>query len=240
MRKIKNIIIYSLVCVIISLSLKMPEILFEIENQRVELGIYEKEKAKSVIDVEAEKIYLVRAIHGVESEMNSVSISPNKDVVVEAVGDEGEMTEKIYKELIKLKEYHILENFEVDENTTCKVRQVNKFYQKEDNVMIMLHNVFLGFEDNEFNLEIESKTGKILYLVFEKKNLPSNREEIMENYIKYLDLYIIDDWKMENNMLKSEKAKLMVNLVQSDDYCILSIHSSDRVLSRYESVDIAG
>lgn len=24
----------------------------------------------------------------------------------------------------------------------------------------------------------------------------------MENYIKYLDLYIIDDWKFENNMLK--------------------------------------
>jgi len=49
-------------------------------------------------------------------------------------------------------------------------------------------------------------------------------EEILRNYIKYLDLYIIDDWKFENNnILKSEKAQLIIMLVENDDSYMLTI-----------------
>ena len=53
-------------------------------------------------------------------------------------------------------------------------------------------------------------------------------EEILRNYIKYLDLYIIDDWKFENNILVSEKARLIACLTYDDDGVgILGIYSKD-------------
>ena len=56
----------------------------------------------------------------------------------------------------------------------------------------------------------------------------------MRNYVNYLDLHIIDDWALEDGMLKSEKAGLSVNLVQSakSDICILSI----RTINKYYEI----
>ena len=83
--------------------------------------------------------------------------------------------------------------------------------------------------NNKYELEIETKTCKILSIAIEKENLANDtNEEIMRNFVKYLDLYIIDDWKLENNMLKSQKAGLAVTIAinYKNDYCILSIHKS--------------
>ena len=54
----------------------------------------------------------------------------------------------------------------------------------------------------------------------------AKKKQILEDYIKYLDLYIIGDWKFENNMLISEKAQLTASLIIDNKSCILSIHSS--------------
>lgn len=237
MREIKNIVIYIVVCIIILISFKLPEILCERVNDNIEIAVYEKEKIKSTIDVEAEKIYLVKAIHDIESEKSKVAISSSdileKFTLVEV---NTKTTNDIYKELLKLKEYNILNNFETNENFNYKVGLVDKFYNEEGSEYI-INSIDFQVNNDKYKLEIESKTGKILYIVFED-NLYSSKEEIMRNYIKYLDLYIIDDWKMENNMLKSEKAELVVSLIENENHYILSIHSVDKIFNIFDYTDV--
>ena len=48
----------------------------------------------------------------------------------------------------------------------------------------------------------------------------------MLNYIKYLDLNIIDDWKFENDKLKSEKADLVIELKEDDNIFNFSINTA--------------
>lgn len=55
-----------LVSVIICISFLMPNILFAIEDLKMESKVYKKEALDNKIDVQAENIYLVRAIHDIE------------------------------------------------------------------------------------------------------------------------------------------------------------------------------
>lgn len=244
MRKTRNVIIYIIVFIVIFISFKIPNILLDIENNNIEIEVYEKEKAKSKIDIKTENIYLVKAIHDIENEENTVDILPSETVMVS--GADGVLLEAknqniddFVKELLKLKEYDILDNIEINENTDVTVGMTDKSYQK-DNSRYTINRLFLQINSNKYKLEIESKTGKILYILFDKGNLYNNssKEEIMKNYIKYLDLHIIDDWILENNMLKSEKAELVVNLVETEENYILSIHSTGKIFNIYEYDDI--
>lgn len=242
MRNFKNIIIYIFVCIIILTSFKLPEILCEIIDDNIEIAVYEKEKDKNKLGVEVEEIYLVKAIHDIEKEDSSVKISSSKVAevfsLVESVEGNTKITQSIYKELIKLKDYNILKAFEVNENDYCKIELINKSYKKDSNEYT-LNTISLQINDEQYNLEIENKTGKILYITFDKDNIDDKaQEEIMKNYIEYLDLYIIDDWNFENNMLKSEKADLVVNLVESGDHYILSIHTIDIIYNIWDYTDI--
>lgn len=232
MSKIKNIIIYISVTIIVFASFKIPEILLEQENNDIEIEVYEKEKNKSKIDVEAEKIYLVKAIHDMENDDSTVSISPSGIeeyfTTVESINENIERTD-LEKELKKLKEYNILKNFETTTDSDISISVINKFY-KNSNSKYTINNISLENNNQKYELDIENKTKKILCVTLEKDNLYSNnKEEIMKNYIKYLDLYIIDDWKFVDNMLKSEKAQLVVaGFVDNENNYILSIHSSNR------------
>ncbi len=49
------------------------------------------------------------------------------------------------------------------------------------------------------------------------------KQEIMQNYIQYLDLYIVDDWQFENGKMVSQKAQFEVILVMNEKYCTLEI-----------------
>jgi len=232
MNKIKNIITYIIVCIIIFASFKMPEILFELKDYDIGVAVYDKAKEKGKIDVEANEIYLVKAIHDIESEYSTVAISNNSKVIEVMSNSEG--FENIDKELLKLKEYNILSNLEVKKDEEYNIAVINKFYDGIDNSYI-LNNIFLELNDYEYNLGIESKTGKILYIVLKKDDLGINKKEIMENYIKYLDLYIIDDWNFEEGKLVSQKANLSVSLIEIEENYILSIHSSNtRAFDVYE------
>lgn len=88
MRKIKNFIIYIIVSVIILASFKIPELLLELENNNIEIAVYEKEKKKNAIDIEAEKIYLVKAIHDIEDESGLVEISSTQLVEMYSIKSE--------------------------------------------------------------------------------------------------------------------------------------------------------
>ena len=99
----------------------------------------------------------------------------------------------------------------------------------------VINQIVLSLGDGKRILvEMEEKTGKILLYsssIAEIEGL--EEEEILKNFVKYLDLYIIDDWKYGNNMLISEKAKLFVTLSYTKSYYqeifYLSIQSLDKI-----------
>lgn len=233
--RIKNIVIYIVVCVTILVSFKVPDVLIEIVENNIESKVYEKEKNEKSIDIEAEKIYLVKAIHDIESENTKVEISSSKKswTLVESPS-EGENEKKIEstpkapeRQLLKLKDFNIL-HFNIDEGENYKASLISKIYKCKDSYTI--NNIFLSTSNELYNIEMEEKTGKILFINFAKENLydESTIEEILINYVKYLDLYIIDDWHYENNVLKSDKAGLMVGLVENSTRYILAIHSVEK------------
>ena len=111
MKTIKNSLIYFGVCLIIFTSFKVPEILFEMENKKMETAIYPKENLENTMDVEAEKIYLVKAIHDIENEYNTVAISNNSLAELPQISKVD-----IMKELLKLKEYNIIQNLDFEED----------------------------------------------------------------------------------------------------------------------------
>ena len=80
--------------------------------------------------------------------------------------------------------------------------------------------------DEWIQINIEEKTGKVISADFSKNFLKTDIEieNMLRNYAKYLDLDIIDDWKFEkNNILKSEKAQLIIMLIEKGDSCMLTI-----------------
>ncbi len=226
--KIKSSIIYIIVVIIVIVSLKVPEILLQVEDRIIEMQVYEKQKYKDSIDVEAEKVYLVNAIHAIESEDSVVELINNKETqwVITAVDEEGNGVMKRWKnELLKLVEFNVLNNVESSKKGKYEVRLINKIYQSGDEKYI-IHKSSVYINKEQYDIEIEEKTGKILYILFDKSKLyNATKEEILRNYVKYLDLYIIDDWKLEDNKLKSQKAKLVVRLIENEENYMLSIHS---------------
>ena len=163
MYKIRNIVIYVLVCGIILLSFKMPEILLEMEKNNISIAVYEKEKMLSNIDVEAEKIYLVKAIHEIE-EGRTVVISNNKQMLLweEMLFDKNTgLTTNIKEEILKLEESEILKEINLKKDTKCIIGIVNKSYPSNENTYILRH-VIMQIDGNEYILNVESKTGKIL------------------------------------------------------------------------------
>lgn len=223
-RKIKNVIIYIAVCIVVLASFKVPEILLNYQNNNIELAVYKKEGKNNLIDVDAEKIYLVKAIHEIEDDDSIVAINSNIEnkILVEP------SNEHIQNELLKLKEYNIIQDLKLNEDTKISIGIANKMYQNRSN-QYTIYSMIVQIEDKTYRLEIEMKTGKILYITLEKENLNhiATTEELLKNFINYLDLHIIDDWKFENGVMKSVKAQLLVALVESDSKYILSIHSSN-------------
>ena len=95
----------------------------------------------------------------------------------------------------------------------------------------------MQIDGNEYILNVESKTGKILYITFNKSNLYNvdNKEQILKNYIEYLNLFVINDWKYEidkenkSYIMKSEKADIKVSLTETSENYVLSLHVVDKV-----------
>ena len=224
--KIKNIVIYLIVFIIILVSFMMPEVLLKIEENKMEGIVYEKKSQKNQLYVDAENIYLVKAIHDIEK-INAVEITSSEKiewVLVEKSFDEEKDEYVALNELKKLEDYNILKLGNI-ENYSFTV--INKLYHN-DKEQYIIYNILLMTNNRSFNFEIEAETKKILKIYLETNDI-EDREELMLNFIKYLNLYIIDDWKYEDEILKSEKAKLAVKLENIDDKYVLSINSSERI-----------
>lgn len=96
---------------------------------------------------------------------------------------------------------------------------------------------FYYFKNAKVEIKIENKTGKIVYIIFPKDKLVADIQEFMKNYVKYLDLYIINDWKFENNKLESEKAQLEVVMVDMKEEYILTIRPVGNNIDYYKTVE---
>ena len=243
--RIKNMIIYLLFCIAILILFRTPEYLLKIEENNIENEVYEKKKIDPKIDIQTEKIYLVKAIHDMESDDSKVEISSSQKswILVESPSTEENKSipNVSKKQLQKLKEFNILRNFDIDEDSKYNVRLISKTYQGEENYAI--DNIFFTTTNELYNIEMEEKTEKILFINFAKEDIYDgiSKEEILINYVKYLDLYIIDDWHYENDVLKSDKAGLVVSLLANETRYILSIHSVEKGLNTaiyiYNDVD---
>ena len=90
----------------------MPEILLNFWNDKIGMEIYQKEKDTNAIDIEAENIYLVKAIHGIEDEGTFVEISKGTEKILVTKENDN----NIEKELRKLVEYNILKKVNIEDN----------------------------------------------------------------------------------------------------------------------------
>lgn len=223
---IRNFVIYITVCVIILSSFKVPEILLNNVSDNIENEVYEKTENDTALDIETENIYLVKVIHYIENENNPVEIvtSANEwNLVVTTEYD----TLNVDDELLKLKEYDILKDFEISKNGKYSIKLINKFYQNYKEKYVV-NNVLFEANNVIYRLEIENKIKKILNISIQKDKLNvANREELLVNFVKYLDLYIVGDWSYSDNVLKSEKARLVVSLEEKNDEYCLAVHSSN-------------
>lgn len=238
--KIKSFIIYFSVVIIVFFSLKAPSFLMEKLSKDIEKNVYKIEENKTQIDVEAEKIYLVKAIHNIRSDSPTVTInSSNGEIlaqkseteVYEISTDESESKNNfpdIDKELKNMEDYNILTNLNLDNLNNYGIGIISKTYLNKNKYIV--HNVLVSIDNTEIHLEIEDKTGKIIYIYFDKNIFLSNNiKETLENFVRYLDLHIIKDWKYGEDLinkkysLTSESAKLAIVLDMSDDNYELTV-----------------
>ena len=211
-KKVKNILLFLFALMIIIFSFIMPKLLFEVEDLSREKEIFARARKESKIDVQAEKIYLVMFLHDIYQFQNEkIYYNDGKTVTVsmpltEKTGNKGP-NEKIKNEIEKLVNSGIIKEFNFDEVVEY-IETINRFGGE--------YNIITGSCVNKgreyLDFAIEEKTGKIISCSFSdaliKKDI--SRKEQLENYTKYLDLDIINDWKYEENTLKSEKAQLSV------------------------------
>ncbi len=238
--KITNLVVYIIVFIIIFASFIIPNKLFEMQDQSFEMAVYTENNPKgNSISVETEDIYLVKALHDIESEKIGVVIS-SSEIITAVKGEKNttpnqeepnQMT-KIKDAIKNLKQYNIIKDNKNLDKSEMQMSIINKEYKKE-NTNYTINNISLIAGDYNCKLDIEEKTGKIIRLIVNKENLNNTIEkrEIIENYIKYLDLYIVDDWVYENNIMKSKKADIAISLVENvnNGMYMLSVNANENI-----------
>lgn len=224
---VKKILLFVLSLIIISFSFIMPNLLLSIEDSAREKEIFARQKIERKIDVEAEKIYLVTFIHDIYEIKDKYVYYGNEKstkVATSVLTTEHKTTtptERFKEEIAKLISNDILNEITFDKY--IQYLEVKNAFLSE----YIVTSCSMPKENGEFiEVNIEEKTGKIISADFSKSFFKTDVEieKVLRNYSKYLDLDIIDDWKFENNnILKSEKAQLIIMLVENDDSYMLTI-----------------
>lgn len=245
----KNKMIAFAIFIIIIFSFFVPEWLFKLEDFRIERQICTIARPENKIDVEAEKIYLVRAIHDVSEKYSNLVVGEKEKVYIENNNyvevapssiisktkiENKDTLEEVKNEILKLESGGGLKNIDLTQDVLDTIYSMEKSYMNEkDEYKIK----FYYFKNAKVEIKIENKTGKIVYIIFPKDKLVADIQEVMKNYVKYLDLYIINDWKFENNKLKSEKAQLEVVMVDMKEEYILTIRPVGNNIDYYKTVE---
>lgn len=155
----------------------------------------------------------------------------------------------VIAEMQKMKDMHILQDAVTDyAESEIEYSVYGREYNKLKKEYI-INNVRLTTDGvKALRIEIEEKTGKVVYYISNSKYKivdDIDTEEILRNYIKYLDLYIIDDWKFENrntstnikfDYLMSEKARLLSAIIETDEEYIISLQTIERFEDLFSEV----
>lgn len=155
----------------------------------------------------------------------------------------------VIAEMQKMKDMHILQDAVTDyAESEIEYSVYGREYNKLKKEYI-INNVRLTTDGvKALRIEIEEKTGKVVYYISNSKYKivdDIDTEEILRNYIKYLDLYIIDDWKFENrntstnikfDYLMSEKAQLLSAIIETDEEYIISLQTIERFEDLFSEV----
>lgn len=220
----KKFILFLCSIIIVVISFLMPKVFLQIEDLSTEKEVFSIPKKESKIDVQAEKIYLVRFFHDIyELERQKVYDSKSKKVAFSVPmtqhSDNTELSEELKKEIEKLISNDIIKEINYEE--ILDYYEVSKTFSSDYTVI----TYDIVSEDEGIGIGIEKKTGKIVSITFPKKCLKNDvsKRKQLENYAKYLDLDIIDDWVYEEQVLKSEKAQLFIVLEERYDVCELTI-----------------
>lgn len=214
----KKIIIYILVFIFAFFIFLMPSILLNVEDLKSKQIGYIKQNKLQKVDVQVENLYLVKAINDIESGNFNVKIS-NNIIYTKAQGAVRVDTENANKyispelDLKKLQDMNVLKDvIFYKEDETYTISMLQKEYKSKDTSYI-IERYSINNSTQGISIEIEKKTGKVIFITVPINQIADfSEKEIMENYIKYLDLYAIDDWKYENGSFKSERASLVVYL----------------------------
>jgi len=239
--RIGNGIILLVLCFVF-VSFLMPRFVLSVQEKQLEEQVFIREKKTSKLDVEAEKIYLVKAIHEIEENSNSIFIKRDQVAYTkEGENEEFGLTE-LGKQMKKLQDTSILQEIGIDIPISYTIYSNTIGYQS-NNIQYLLENIQLAIKEDEYEFVMESKTNKLLSIACSKDKLQEGRtkQEILQSFIQYLDLYIIDDWKYEEGLIqsdrnnsmwkyeisqmKSDKADLTVVLLEDNEHYMLGVRS---------------
>jgi len=159
-----------------------------------------------------------------------VKLAKDSDTVVDKSGNNDNIQNAIL-EMKKMKENNVLKNAITD----YKEAEIEYYVYAQEYVKQRKDYGINGFilttdGKDSVDLQIEEKSGKVIryianpkYDIFQDVSI----EETLRNYIKYLELYIIDDWEYDRCMLISEKARLVAVFQKDTAHNTISIHSTD-------------
>ena len=223
--------------IIIAFSFVMPKLFFQIEDISREKEMFARPKKETKkIDGQAEKIYLVGFIHEIYNLKNNLIYYNDKKKVSVGVPvtertNNTVLTEEIKTEISKLITNNILK--EIDMSNVEEYYETRNIFTQE---YVVTTSEIIN-TDFVIGVGIEEKTGKIISINFPQEFLRDDiaKRKQLEDFAKYLDLDIIDDWKYENQILKSEKAQLSIVLEEKNGICILTIAPIE-VYAEYEAI----
>lgn len=236
--KLKESVLFFCSIIIIAFSFVVPKLLFQVEDSSRENEIFAIPKKESKIDVQAEKIYLVRFIHDVYQIKNEKVYYSDKKKVAVTVPITERIESKSHKEntkneVSKLATSGIIKEINFEEYTDC-IETANMFWSE----YTVVTSNFSKENSDSIGISIEEKTGKIIGIDFFPSSIfrsDIDRKQQLENYVKYLDLDIIDDWVYEDRVLKSEKAQLIIMLEEENAVCMLAIVPTE-IYAEYEAL----
>lgn len=178
-------------------------------------------------------IYLVKALHCITRSYDVVSIG-NSDEIIENSTNK----QDIIDELDKLKSYNILKDFKFDSEKNSLIKLSDRFYQDTENEYIAREIIVLN-DEGEHRIVIEKKTGKIVQIASNSDYFQENKSEVIQNFIRYLDLHIIDDWEVkDDNFMVSEKADLGVLFADYEEYSVLYTGTLEQLLNYKNYVEV--
>lgn len=221
---IKNCFISIAAVIIGGFSLYAPKLYFNWKDRKILTQSFTREEITYHLDSNADDIYLVKLIHAMYHSNYSNII--HIDFWNNDKSDE-DLSNSLETQVNELVCYSILDESFAQQFISS--RKSPSLISLQNNNYI--YDLSKSDHDSTIRIKIENKTTKILYLQIEGKNKTvfsnTDRKKIMERYIQYLNLDILNDWQYNGNNYYSDNAKLRVDIDLTDDRLFIKIAPID-------------